>query len=1266
MVGVKGHPMITKALFCCTLLCSLGLTLPVFAAPVATLPVRSEMWGLADADRLQTATRERISLNGLWAFKVDPAASDLAQAPTAASVTTFFKVPGMWPSEGAKNGMAVYDSQGNDVYGTAIKKIDSAWYVRTVEVPSAWNGRAVKLGFAWIPSVVLVYVDGRKAGEVFFPGGEIDLTTQLTAGSHEIALFTTAKLAEQMVTAFDAPDTARSFAKKSIRFRGLNGDVYLAAEPKGITITDVQCRPSVKEGRLDLSLGFACSGDAPTVIAVADVYEGARKVKSFASDPFTPCAAARFVFGGPWKDAKLWDLDAPENLYSVKVRLEQAGRVVDELYAETFGFREIRIEGRNLTLNGSILHLRPRNTSYPIQSAVSIDDMRQTFLKMKDFGFNSLVSESNYGFSEGDVSMFEQSVRAASSVGMAMVIGLPHPNRFDDPKNPHHWQYGPAYDRLVKHMVRRFQNVPGVLYWSSTHNATGYESDQNPELISGRPDEVPTGIVNWRQRFRKMALTVNEKMAEFDPTRPVYHHESGAEGTFYTLNCYLDWAPIQERSDWFEHWEQTGVMPLIIVEWGTPHIASWSSYRGGPKGVNIWSARDWTQQCWMNEYNAAFLGEKAYADSPAKQLLMQRHQYKLKGNKPAYFGGNFTAPLIDEPDTQEVASLYARRNYRDLRARGVTSFLPWDMDGGFFFTNNPAIPKARTVRTEPFAGIKAFGVVKSDYSFGLFDQVDELPRGPAWDVKRCYTPMLAWIAGPVGDFTTVNRTYRTGETVKKSLVILNDTRRPQTVEWAWKAGSEKGKGAVSIKPGCRADIPVSFTASASAGRISAAFRTADWKASDRFDLEVLPGRRTVKLASKVYLFDPEGTARPLLDAIGIKSVAVSAAPKDGLLVIGRHALPRLPFALGDVARAGVKVVVLEQDTATMTRLGFRMQEHGLRNLFASTDDFKGVPLADWRGRATSLPESLKEDKNSAAFPRWNWDGHNNTRVWRAGNRGIVSAVLPEKPTKGDFMPYLHGGFNLQYAPVMEYAEPGVRIVFSQLDLCGRTERSPEAEEAFAKILEMADCPLLASTSRTLVYEGWGKVQGEFKNLGLACSPIKNLDEAKAGDLLVIGPGAKMTSIRNLVEKGVKVLCLGITGKDANLLVPGCQAQDAGWTAYPDVNAQLASEPLFKGISNADLQWTYPSNIGTLARFGKDVLHAEHMGKGVVVFCALTPWTFDAKEIALRSNRRRAQGLLTRLVCNLGGRSEASPLVSKPSLYGDKSQADDDPYRYYRW
>ena len=1236
---------------------------------VAKFPSREALWSFTDADHEKTAARERFSLNGLWAFKVDNDPQLGGKAPLSSAMHTFLKVPGKWPKPMGKwsqpNGLALYNEKGVDVFGTEVQKIDCGCYARKVKIPADWAGRHIRLDFAWLPSAVVVYVDGAKAGEEFFPGGSVDLTGKLGPGEHEITIFTSAKLPERMVQVFDAPDQVHTATKKGVENPGLNGDVTLCAEPTGLRITDVQVRSNLKDKRIDFSIGF--EGETPSeVTAVADVYDGAKKVKSFTSKGFTAKPGERFVFGGAWADPKLWDTDAPQNVYTVKVRLEKGGKAVDELYAEEFGYREVRVEGRNVLLNGSPYHMRPEYSNYCTTSALAPEDIAAAAKNMRAHGFNFEI-DGNYAFDEGSLAMLEFSIREYSKNGIPSVCGLVHPNQFYEKE--HFWSFGPRYDRIVKHMIRRLQNVPGLFFWSSTHNAAGYEADQNPEIISGRDDEIPSGIISWRQRFRGYAKTVTEKLAAWDPVHPVYHHESGALCGFYTLNNYSDWAPIQERSDWYEHWEKEGVMPIFIVEYGTPHLASWSSYRGEDNGRNIWSARGATQTCWLDEFNSSIIGERAFHASPVKQRNLELAEFHTKGNKPVYFGAWNKVQYEDE-DLNEVLTLFAKRNYRDLRARGVTMLLPWDILSTMFI-KDPNGLQGSEVRSDPFKDIKRLGVVRSDYRIALQGVGGYVPRkGIGTTLVASYSDLLGWIAGPAGsEFTTVNDTFREGETVEKSLVILNDTRHPQTIGYVWKCGAASGKGSVEVPAGGRKDVPVKFSATAGSAKIVAGFRCTEtgWSAKDSFAINVIPSARKAKLSSKVSLFDPEGTAKSVLQAIGVKFTEVTSAPKDGILVIGRKAYAKLPFALKDAVAAGVKTVLLEQDTDSLKKLGFRIQEHGLRNLYAMDPAFDGLDLTDWRGNSTMLPWYIGVDKMSGDFPRWQWEGFKNSRVWRAGNRGTVSIALPEKPTRGDFRPILEGGFDLQYAPVMEYSAAGQRLILSQLDICGRSVSSPESEETLAKILEYADRPFEKKSAKILVIEGTeGKVAKTFAELGIPFEKTTNMSAAKAGDILVVGPDAPAGSVESVAKSGVKVLALGLTGDAANTLLPGAGATNAKWESFPDFNASLATEPLFRGVSNADIQWTYPSCLAGRARFGNDVLVAKKVGSGVVVFSSVAPWLFDAKEQNLRLNRRRAQGLVTRLVCNLGGTSDSGFLTDGRSLYVDKPIATDDPYRYWRW
>ena len=103
------------------------------------------------------------------------------------------------------------------------------------------------------------------------------------------------------------------------------------------------------------------------------------------------------------------------------------------------------------------------------------------------------------------------------------------------------------------------------------------------------------------------------------------------------------------------------------------------------------------------------------------------------------------------------------------------------------------------------------------------------------------------------------------------------------------------------------------------------------------------------------------------------------------------------------------------------------------------------------------------------------------------------------------------------------------------------------------------------------------------------------------------------------------------------------------------------------MSNADLQWLFPSCMAHLATFGDgDILKVAHAGKGVFVYNGVAPWRFSKDELALRHNRRRAQALVTRLVANLGGAACDAFPGAGGKLYADTPIAIDDPYRYFRW
>src|SRR5437762_6169310 len=151
-----------------------GLTAVCQGQAAVSLPEGVKaVWDLSKASREGTPTRERVCINGLWRWQ--PGTADAQAVPSEA--WGYFKVPGAWP------GITDYmqkDCQTVWAHPSwkdqRMGSIGAAWYQREFEVPKEWEGRRIALSAEYVNSFAVVYVDGKKVGEMRFPEGELELT----------------------------------------------------------------------------------------------------------------------------------------------------------------------------------------------------------------------------------------------------------------------------------------------------------------------------------------------------------------------------------------------------------------------------------------------------------------------------------------------------------------------------------------------------------------------------------------------------------------------------------------------------------------------------------------------------------------------------------------------------------------------------------------------------------------------------------------------------------------------------------------------------------------------------------------------------------------------------------------------------------------------------------------------------------------------------------------------------------------------------------
>ncbi len=739
------------------------------------------------------------------------------------------------------------------------------------------------------------------------------------------------------------------------------------------------------------------------------------------------------------------------------------------------------------------------------------------------------------------------------------------------------------------------------------------------------------------------ALKAERIIRRLDPSRPVYHHSSGNLSQAYTLNCYLDFVPMQERSDWFGHWATEGVKPLLLVEYGEPYQMTFSGNRGEGRSYRPWFPTEW---------GAQFQGDAAY------QLSDAAIGNSIKQDAAIKFA---------------VQAAYIARNWPAFRTWGVSLFNRWEVYTGWDARRGA---KNGTCKTD-WETLQKPGYspdfIRTQRWDLAYDDADWTPNVVGKALLRYNRPVLAYIAGKAEHFTGRDHNFLPGETLEKQCIVINNSRRPVTCDCSWSLQLPSTNGVVNlhgdaqvrIETGEQVRRPLKFVILPTTRpgsyqlTLTARFDTGETQ-NDKLTINILPAAPKPAVTAKVALFDPKGETKKLLAELGValKSVDAGAdAAGYDVLIIGKHALtmadPKLD--LGRV-RKGLKVVLFEQTTDVLEkRFGFRTEEYGLREVFpraAGAELLAGLTadnLHDWRGEGTTVPPRLEAATNNPVkFPKVQWCGITASRAWRCGCQGTVASVLIEKPAAGDFLPLLDGGFATQYAPLMEYREGSGMVLFCQLDVTGRTEGDPAAARLVGNLLGYVSA-WKPAPQRKLLYVGEAAGKTHLEQARFAPADYQG-GPLTADQVLVAGPGsgeklaANRKDIESWLKAGGRLLAVGLSQDEADALPLKVTMKKADYICgtYP----MPAADSPWAGIAPADLFNRSPRELSLVSE------GASAVGGGVLakaeganlVFCQLVPWQFDyQKDGSLKWTFRRSSFALARLLSNMGAAAE-TPLL----------------------
>ena len=1263
------------------------------------------VWTVDRAWREKTPTRERVCLNGLWRWQ--PSGDDANRAPVGG--WGYFKVPGCWP------GITDYmqkDCQRVFAHptwtNTKLSTVAAAWYQREMTIPGTWSGRRIALNVEYLNSYATIYVDSKPAGELRFPGGEVDLTSVCRpGGKHVLSLLVVAMPLKGVMLSYSDTASAKE-VKGAVARRGLCGDVYLVAAPPGARISEVRTRTSVRRWEITFEAALQDLAANTTYALRAQVRDGGGEVARFTSRPFTSSELreGRLAFTETWRPEKLWDLHTPQNTYSASLSLLEAqGQVLDTAWPERFGFRELWIDGRDFILNGTRIFLSsvPLDNAQVSAALAGYDGARESLERLKSFGIN-MVYTHNYGCEPGSHLGFEEILRAADDAGMLICLSQPHFSHYD-------WKasdadQGNGYAGHAAFYVRVAGNHPSVVFYSMSHNAAGYSEDMNLDLLD-RPNDPRD---SWSLNNSRLALRAEAMVRRLDPSRIVYHHAGGNLGAMHATNFYPNFVPVQELSDWFEHWASQGVKPVFLCEYGAPFTWDWAMYRGWYKGQRAFGSAAVPWEFCFAEWNAQFLGDRAFQiGEPEKaNLRWEARQFRAgtlwhRWDYPYEIGSR----LFDDRHT--VLAMYLSDNWRAFRTWGVSATSPWEF--GHFWKPRDGVDRSRKDLKVDWENLQRPGF-SADYIDQryermdlAFERSDWVPTADGQALIGNNRPLLAWIAGKPDRFSSKDHVFLPGETVEKQLVVINNSRQTASCECQWSldlpqkvSGSKK----ITVKTGeqdrtaLRFDLPASLAPGQYELRATVTFAGGEIQ-QDSFAIHVLPPSPSMKPAARIALFDPKGETAAWLSGRQVPYRAVEAGADLStyeVLIIGKAALT-VDGPGPDLGRVrdGLKVIVFEQTTEVLEkRLGFRTTEYGLRRVFKRLSDppilagLGAETLCDWRGEATILPARLKYEMRPQYGPTVKWCGIDVTRAWRCGCRGNVASVLIEKPACGDFLPILDGGYSLQYSPLLEYREGRGMILFCQMDVTGRTESDPAAERLARNIMDYVSAwqPV---TGRTALYVGDAAGKSHLEKAGLS---VGSYDGGKlsADQVLVVGPGGgrklapNAAAVADWLAAGGRLLTIALDQAEINAFLPFQVATRkaehiSAWFEPFGQDSPLA------GVGPADVHNRDPREM-PLVSAGAAVIGDGVLAKGdqaKVVFCQMAPWEFDHQgQSNLKRTFRRASFTVTRLLANMGV-PLSTPILDRfhrplepgtperrwlDGLYLDQPEEWDDPYRFFRW
>lgn len=1133
-------------------------------------------WGKEQVEAV-SSLRGRVCLNGLWRFV--PGGTASGDAPAGAE-WGWIRVPGFW---NAPAGVPGIEARGS---GEAWENADGAvgWFERRVVVPDAWEGKAIVVELTRLEGDAELFIDGKEAGRVGWPGGEVDVTSLVKPGGELTLRLRVARPAGQGALG------------------GIGGDVFVLSRPKGRHIAGVVVSAALATGEVGLRVllgGVGKAGDATVTARFSG--NGLDGGKQFTAELKAPAEDGGWLScSWRWRGAPMWGVGAP-NILSLRVSVDGPG-LRDE-WAGFSGFREMTPDGRGLRLNGTRLRLVPA----PSPGGGTPESIGAELKRLAGAGFNAVVCDAadwRRGSGAPDAAWLCEAAARAGMLVVAPVAGLSGAlDRWDGAKGDGEWK---------QHVVREVGRLgawPSVVAWSVDDAGLGFSGAAHPARLGVRAWPASE---RWRDRARVAGFAL-EAIRHADPSRPLLVCGGGPLGDIDAPRARAGWAPMQEVGDWPSRWAESGEMPFVAMD-------CWA-----PSGAGLFAAgREWLGPL-VVEHAVSELGPSAYGREEAGLR-------KAIGGGPSEWGQNVVSGAL----VHEMGARFLRRVLRAWRGWGVAS-LPLAPAGAL----RTLAAAGDGAKSAILPGSRGWALGGGSVGAGEWPwPTDEASAGPtfAWIAgpPEDFTSVdHHYVSG-----VRVERSIL--------LVNDGREEAPYALRWhADVAAQEIGLGEYKghLAAGQARFLPVEFacpTVNMKAdGKIQLEGEFGGRPVEDDFAIRVYPAASDSDGGRVVHVFDPSAETSRVLRAMGFKVRSWDGKGEAGrVLVIGRGALsagPSAPGSFEQFAAGGGRVLILTQDRDWVSSgTAFRPNRRAERACWDVETQrshplvrgLDAVDLRDWSGGHGPGPGFVQPDPGAALGvgalfpPSW-------------GARGAVSLAAPEKPHFGGWRPIIECGFDLSYVPLMELEHGRGVILWCSMEVDSRAESDPVARDLLMRMVGYLEGFRPAPERGPTYFTGGETWRARLEAMGLDFQPVRAMP--KVPGLLVVAEDSPIVDrlIAEHLDRGGSVFFLPREGEKLPLgfvARPGSPyGRPEGLPPWPECRGLSMSDARTRCDIRASLIVSGPGEIaagGLLAKVQR--------GAGTAVFVQVGPDQIAAANVAaLALSECRNLGMISRILANMG-------------------------------